>query len=291
MIELTKGFDEYVNQIVGRQNSNNLPDSNFKDGLFELDKNKYQLYNQCIVFENEIFFPHAFLRRNGRGNFLGIIQELNYQIKRGNVVQIRLDPFEKRQIEKLDEINAILEHDSWFGPKFSNDILDKNDNFSVTLHCTNKDDSAVKRYPVKYTIFRPSWLDKNKNIIQYYIEELLLTKSDKKFHLDNPIPYCSENYVVQKFVHFTYDRNEKIFEHIDASVRIFEFEEYQKIFAQIESGKVYDKHIPGVERYKLFKIQGRLELKDMANILKLYLYGNQHISEYFDSEWYLEERI
>ena len=53
MIELTKGFDEYVNQIVGRQNSNNLPDSNFKDGLFELDKNKYQLYNPSCFFKKK----------------------------------------------------------------------------------------------------------------------------------------------------------------------------------------------------------------------------------------------
>lgn len=88
---------------------------------------------------------------------------------------MRLDPF--KQGEK-SEYQEILERDVYYGPKFSEDILTCENNFKPTLHYTEFDDPAnmckLLTYPVKYTIFRPSWLDVEKQIVQYYIEELVV---------------------------------------------------------------------------------------------------------------------
>ena len=215
MFELNHTFDEYIEEL--EQKSKLTAKT---DGMIIID-DSYKLYKQTIIKNNKIIFPHPFLRKNGCGNFDTIIHDLNKLFTEGNKVKIRLDPFENRDISELSSIEDILEHDFWYGPKFSNNIFDSNQEFSPTLHTTNDDDiKQFMDYPVKYTIFRPSCLDKDKNIVQYYIEELLLPKDEEKNSLYN-VPYCSDKYVAQKFVHFTYDRNNKFFEHIDGSVRIF----------------------------------------------------------------------
>lgn len=135
-------------------------------------------------------------------------------------------------------------------------------------------------YPVKYTIFRPSWLDKKLNIIQFYIEELLLP--DSQYHGFGSEPYTGEEFVAQKFVHFAFDRNENSFAHIDGAIRIFRKNEYEELFSTVQKGKIYNQHIPGVKRYKLFKVEGKLTLDDISLILSDYLMYNPLIKEYFE---------
>ena len=281
MFEVKYSLDEYLEELEQEKPERvdvklQLDD---KDRLHILD-NSCRIERQAIVINNELFFPHYLLRRSDSKNFDDFLLNLGDFLNRGSQVKLRFDPFEKRDMSDLDDI---LEHDRWFGPEFSNGILKNKQDLSLTIH-TTEDEKQFMDYPVKYTIFRPSWLDKDKNIIQYYIEELLLPKDEEKDFPLCRVPYCSNKFVAQKFVHFTYDRNNNCFEHIDGSVRVFKMEQFKKIYNEVQSGKVYNQHIDGVERYKLFKVKGNLSFEDVSQLLKSFLRGNPHISEYFDSD-------
>lgn len=283
MIRIEKNFDEYIEQLETGNGDSRL---NFdypinKDGMYSL-VNTFEIREQALVLKNDLIFPHPLLRKKGNGNFDDILTTFkDHVINRRNSVNIRLDPF---LIKSISEYNDVLEHDSWFGPQFSNDILDNEQKFSQTIHTTIDDGKQFMDYPVKYTIFRPLWLDKDNNIVQYYIEELLLPKDEEKNFSLCSVPYCSDRYVAQKFIHFTYDRNNKFFEHIDGSVRIFKSEHYKKIYNDVQSGNIYNQHIDGVERYKLFKVEGKLSFNDISILLKSFLRNNPHVIEYFDNK-------
>lgn len=114
-------------------------------------------------------------------------------------------------------------------------------------------------YPVMHTISRQSWLDIDEQIVQYYIEELIVLKEEYRYKSEFSPPFSGEKYKVQKFIHFTFDRKNNYFEHIDGSFRVFEKEKYLKFFSNLDrTGEVYPQHIDGIERYKLFEVKGEL---------------------------------
>lgn len=46
------------------------------------------------------------------------------------------------------------------------------------------------------------------------------------------MPGVSEKYVLQRFAHFVYNQNNGSFEHIDCAVRIFNRDEYDKLYEE-----------------------------------------------------------
>lgn len=286
--ETQKSFDDYVENLINPnfqiEHENSLTIN--KNGMIPLDNN-IELRQHAIILGNKLIFPHSFLRRFGNSNFVNINTVLANLEKKGTNVFIRLDPF---KVSDLANYQEIIERDIYYGPKFSNDILERELNFCPSVHWTNFEDNSdpnnliqLMTYPVNYTIFRPSWLDKEQNIVQYYIEELMISLSNYKYKNDRFPPYSSKRYVAQKFVHFTFDRNNKYFEHIDGSVRIFDVKKYENLYNNfVCTGVIYPQHIEGVQRYKLFKVQGKLNYEDISNILREYLMYNPHIAEYFD---------
>jgi hypothetical protein len=289
---VTNSFDDYFEEMLRKCSQNTIVQGikTNTEGMINLSSKYLEIRKHGFIYNDEVIFPNPILRRHGTSNFVEINNIFKKQLDKGNLVEVRLDPFLSSSKENYLEL---MEHDFFYGPKFSNDLLEKSKNFKTTFHFTNYadvDNKSVLRqaitYPIKYTIFRPSWIDKSLNQIQYYIEELLLP--DKTQFNGNKIStnYYGEKYCAQKFVHFVYDRNEKCFEHIDGAVRIFKTEEYEKFFNNFESSgyKDYDQHIPGIDRYKLFKIKGNLTKSDVIEVLRDYFMYNPHIEEYFDKE-------
>lgn len=282
---VSKSFDDYIENIVD-PNFQIETDFNLSvndDGMIPVT-NSLDLKKHAIVLGNSLVFPHSFLRRHGHDNFADINVFLKQLSEKGNDVLIRLDPF---KIANKNNYQELLEKEHLYGPKFSNELLKRDKNPSSSVFWSNLEEKAeveqylqLINYPVKYTIFRPSWLDEKNHIIQYYIEELMLPYNyeSKKFP-----PYSSSKYVAQKFVHFTFDRVNDYFEHIDGAVRVFDRNGYENLYNNFENSfSIYPQHIDGVKRYKLFKVKGKLSLKDTSNILKEYLMYNPHINEYFD---------
>ncbi|WP_273716016.1 hypothetical protein [Leuconostoc mesenteroides] len=276
--EVSKPFDEYVYELISHKNKNSFHVNENDDGMIEIS-DSFELKKHAIVFNDELIFPHALLRRNGRDNFVNINSLLSRFVNNDYKVTIRLDPFKK---SLKSEYQEIIEMSTWYGPDFSNSILTTAQKFTPSIKFTNveSDEITMLTYPVKYTIFRPSWLDKKLNIIQFYIEELLLP--DSQYHGFGSEPYTGEEFVAQKFVHFAFDRNENSFAHIDGAIRIFRKNEYEELFSTVQKGKIYNQHIPGVKRYKLFKVEGKLTLDDISLILSDYLMYNPLIKEYFE---------
>ncbi|WP_430605771.1 hypothetical protein [Enterococcus sp. DIV1368d] len=278
-------LDDYVEQIISKTHriENEFSLSVNDDGMIRLT-NDQDIRGHGIIVGESLIFPHAFLRRYGNSNFVDINLLLSKFVNSGKEVFVRLDPF--KQGEK-SEYQEIIERDIYYGPKFSEKILMCENNFKASLHYTEFDDPdnnvQLLTYPVKYTIFRPSWLDVEKQVVQYYVEELVVPMEKYKYQSERFPPFSGNKYVAQKFAHFTFDRENNYFEHIDGSVRIFKREEYFEVFSKLEStGKIYPQHIEGIDRYKLFKVKGELKREEISLILKEFLMYNPHIKEYFE---------
>lgn len=86
-------------------------------------------------------------------------------------------------------------------------------------------------------------------------------------------------YVVQRFAHFVYNQNVNNFEHVDCSVRIFNRDEYDKIYEAVSQD-----HDPGRKigkRFKLFKISGKVDRALVEQSLYAFFRENIHLIEYF----------
>ncbi|MFK4965505.1 hypothetical protein [Lactococcus garvieae] len=289
---ITNSWDDYFEEIL-KKSAHNKIIRGFQtnsDGMISLSNSNLEIRKQGFICNDKVLFPNPILRRHGTSNFVEINNIFKKQLDKGNDVEVRLDPF---IVIKKSEYLEIIERDFFYGPNFSKDLLEKVKNFNTTMHYTNYDDSEDGKvriqsmtYPIKYTIFRPSWIDKDLNQIQYYIEELLLPDKTQLNGREVSTNYYGKKYCAQKFVHFVYDRNEKCFEHIDGAIRIFKTEKYSDFFNefQLSGCKDYNPHIPGLERYKLFKIKGKLTKTDVMEVLRDYFMYNPHIKEYFDKD-------
>lgn len=282
---VANSLDEYVEQIISKtheiENKFNLSVND--DGMVRLT-NDQVIRKHGIMVGESLIFPHAFLRRYGNSNFVDINLLLSKFVNSGKEVLVRLDPFKQGDRTEYQEI---MELDIYYGPKFSEEVLTSEKNFIPSLHYTDLEDPAnifkLLTYPVKYTIFRPSWLDVKKQIVQYYVEELVVPMEKYKYQTERHPPFSGNKYVAQKFVHFTFDRRNNYFEHIDGSVRIFKRDEYLEVFTSLEStGKIYPQHIEGVDRFKIFKVKGELKREEISLLLKEFLMYNPHIKEYFE---------
>lgn len=65
----------------------------------------------------------------------------------------------------------------------------------------------------------------------------------------------------------------------------------KKIYNDVQSGNNYNQHIDGVERYKLFKVEGKLSFDDCSLLLKSFLRNNPHVAEYFDNDIVYQKSI
>lgn len=283
--KVENSLNEYVEKILSKSY---MIEKEFDlevrdDGMIKLSEN-IDIRKHGIIIKESLIFPHVFLRRHGNSNFVGINLLLSKFVDSGKQVFVRLDPFKKRSKSEYQEI---MERDLYYGPKFSNKILTDENKLITTVHYTDLENPSnlhnLLTHPVKYTVFRPSWLDVDKQIVQYYVEELVVPMEEYKYKAERFPPFSSDKYVVQKFVHFTFDRKNDYFEHIDGSVRIFEKERYYEVFSTLDTtGKIYPQHIDGIERYKLFKVKGELSRDDISSLLKEFLMYNPHIQEYFE---------
>lgn len=210
-------LDEYVEQIISKTHEieNELQLSTNDEGMIRLTVEQ-DIRKHGIMIGELMIFPHAFLRRFGHSNFVDINLLLSKFVNSGKEVFVRLDPFKRGDKSEYQEI---MEMDIYYGPKFSEKVLTSEKNFLPSLHYTDLEDPAniskLLTYPVKYTIFRPSWLDKEKQIVQYYIEELLTPIEKYKYQAELFPLFSGSKYVAQKFIHFTFDRKNNYFEHID----------------------------------------------------------------------------
>mgnify|MGYP001072805347 CR=1 FL=1 len=294
--EKQKHIEDYIEQLL-TNNLNFLP-SNLgilvsKDGLIDISEhsNKLKLLDHAVeTSDGRRIYLHQFLRRHFNSNFVDTPRILNSAIQQGLKVEVRVDPF---RIGDMSRYHGIIECDAWFGPKFNQQILDSKDKIEkVTIHHFNSDNPREKIYNKYTTIFRTSMLDFGKGLRQFFVEEY-------PPYLDwtqSPMTGVGKKYTIQRFAHFVYDQNNKNFEHIDCAIRIFNREEYDKLYKIANQG-----NDPGGKvgrRFKMFKISGGVDLALIERSLYAFFRGNIHLVEYFHNlkfsgavEWFEKKQM
>lgn len=284
--------DNYCEKLI---NSKNDLETRYKlnicnNGMVDILNSNSQLENHFDGFKlnNSVFFPHSFITYGV--SHINLSNILSPFYDRDIRIQIKIDPILMLNInDYIPRINKSY----FFGEPFSSDVF-KNRNFNQTVHY-EPCDKINDNYPLLYTIFKPSIMDRKQNMGQYYIEEIIVPPNNNDVNFENiqEFPLFGNKYFAQKFIHFTYDIDNGFFEHIDGSVRIFKINEYLDLFNKIKKdrGRTYSNpHIDGVERYKLFKITSnvnssnnndKLNHTDIKLIIDYFLSQNNHINEYF----------
>ncbi len=95
------------------------------------------------------------------------------------------------------------------------------------------------------------------------------------------MPGVSEKYVLQRFAHFVYNQNNGSFEHIDCAVRIFNRDEYDKLYEEVSRGR--DPGGKVGKRFKLFKISSGIDNDLVMRCLYSFFRYNIHLQEYFNN--------
>mgnify|MGYP003636762605 CR=1 FL=1 len=152
-----------------------------------------------------------------------------------------------------------IELEFWFGPKYDDDIA--NIRPGLTKHICS--DFEKSYYEVSATEF---YWKKNKELKEFELEELREENAP-----------TLEDFFGCRYVHSIYDTTKNTFVHFDGAIRGYSSDLYFDRIDQnmTEFGRRSD-------YTKLFRIDGKLELKDWKILITKYMQGNPLIYEYFD---------
>lgn len=266
-------IDQYVESLGDTRLLDDLGLSYDDNILFDISNVDYELRKHGLILSNDkMIYPHEFMRRYYRANFVDLLTILNNYLKDGLNVKLRIDPL------RLDAhpryYQNIFEADYWHGKPFTSSILSNTDKKElVTIHRT--DEQFDISYPVRFTVFRTSMIDKNKR--QFMVEEY-----SPRFHPNYPkrkSPGFGNRYCIQKFAHFVFDQHMSQFTHIDGSVRTFEIAEYETIMTTMTKGRDPGSKIG--KRHKLFLVEGLMRDSQVYGLIYEFFRYNPHIEEYF----------
>lgn len=152
-----------------------------------------------------------------------------------------------------------LEFEYWFGPKYDDDIT----NIKPGLTKHNCSDFERSYYEVSSTEF---YWKNNDQLKEFELEELREENAP-----------TLEDFFGCRYVHSIYDISKKTFVHFDGAVRGYSSDLYFDRIEQnmTEFGRRSD-------YTKLFRIDGKLDIKDWKNLITKYMQGNPLIYEYFN---------
>ena len=270
----TPKIDQYISSINDYTLVKSLDVPVDKEGMIKITENMTLKKHGLILDDNIMIYPHQFLRRFYSANFVDILTILDGLRDKGNLLEIRIDPFRKTDPMYYRDIT---EMDYWYGPKFNTELFNSKDAKKIRTVYTPPADTKDCRaaIPIKCTIFRSDMMDLNER--QFSVEEYMSLSEDP---LSKDYGKGSK-YIIQKYAHFVYDQNTKLFSHIDGAVRIFTRDSYEEIVSSI-GNKDPGKRIGS--RHKLFKLTGSISLTDIQNILYSFFMYNPNIEEYFSNK-------
>ena len=270
-------IDEYVDSVLDVSLHKELNIAFDDNLLVDISSDDYDLRKHGLVIKGEkLVYPHQFMRRYYRANFVDLLSILSHCKKINLSVKVRLDPL--RGYCEPRFYHAIMEADHWHGKPFSDEILMSKDKTETLTFHTTYDNQRASSYPVKYTIFRSSMMDYDKGLRQFFVEEYTpsVLEADS---ISDLAPGFGEKYCIQKFAHFVYDQVKQQFTHIDGATRTFSIDEYAEIESIVAKGQD-----PGSKigtRDKLFLVEGEIEKDLVFSLLYEYFRYNPHLEEYY----------
>ncbi|MGD8373542.1 MAG: hypothetical protein PVI21_01645 [Candidatus Woesebacteria bacterium] len=269
----TPSIDRYIESLSNTGLLDDLELDYDENLLVKISGSPFELKKHGLILaKDKMIYPHQFMRRYFRANFVNLLVILSKCIEDGLDVKVRIDPL--RHSTHPRYYQNIFEADHWYGKPFDKSTLEsKNKKELVTVH--RSDDKFDMTYPVSFTVFRTSMMDAN--LRQFTIEEYA-PASDPTFPAKKS-PGFGQKSCIQKFAHFVYDQKAANFCHIDGAVRTFSTTEYEGIL-----DSVVRSNDPGSKigtRHKLFLVEGAIDFGLIQGLLYEYFRYNPHIEEYF----------
>jgi hypothetical protein len=253
-------FDENIVKRIFKE----LVDFQDKDGLIKLeDLNKNFTYKyQGVFFHNTLplcIYSHSFFRRSlSRHNnfhFFFLDELMSMQNNRDITIKISLD---WDLIGYSPTFLESMEYEYWFGPKYTDDI--SNIQKGLTKHSCSKFERDY--HGISTTEF--FWKDNNE-LKEFELEELR----------ENNAP-TMDDFFGCRYMHSIYDTSKETFVHFDGAIRGYDSDLY---FERIDQNMTdFGRRS---EYTKLFRIDGKLELKDWKSLITNYMQDNPLIYEYF----------
>lgn len=234
--------------------------------------NDFKLEKHGIIYKNKfLIYYHPLLRRFYTSNFT--IGELlkNVSIRKDISLKIAIDPL---RISEPHYLKQLVEADYWRGPIFAQEKLNNPHFTGITVYARNAENQQILdlTWPVKKTIF---YITNKKELGLKQIEIEEINPQNDKVMVDN-------KYVLQKYAHLIWDANTNTFNHFDVAVKVYSLSEHSKrLRYDWETRKVLE---PGktISKIKLFRLDGKLEIDLVLELLGDFFRYNELINEFFE---------
>lgn len=249
----------------GLYNFNELLDTYFKkpfsEGAFYADNHIFfaSNYFRRGFYENNNFAPlfiDHFWKHNFNANEVGIALDLD---------RVRIDT----------EGSFMIERDTWYGGKFSEDIGSIKDGV-VNLRPPQYLDN------IELELFYSDALALD---IYWYSYENIKVFQALEFKQPNVIIKIEqETYFPVRYVHAEYDMDSKCFRHFDGALQFYTEEEYYERRMNNFNSKVKGEYQVKSTSKKLYKINGALSVEDWVAFTSHFFAKNPLILEYFEGK-------
>ena len=241
--------------------SESLKDKNGLLKLKDLEKDFDYKYQGIFIHKTLplCIYCHQYFRRSlsrfNNFHYIFLDELMSHRHNKDIEIKIALD---WDLVGYSPDVMQSMEFEFWFGPKYDDDI--SNITNGLTQHKTEEYERVY--YGISSTEF--IWKS-NKDLKEFELEELR----------ENDIPTELDTYGC-RYVHSIFDTNKKIFNHFDGAIRGYDTELYLERISEkmTEFGRRSDYK-------KLFRIDGKLALKDWKSLVTNYMQDNPLIYEYF----------
>ncbi|MDM1503937.1 hypothetical protein HX071_17300 [Myroides marinus] len=235
-----------------------------KSGLIKISdlETEFDYKYQGIFVHKKLplcIFCHQYFRRSlsrlNNFHYFFLDELLSHKHNIDITIKIALD---WDMIGYAPDVLESMEFEYWFGPKYNNDINQITN--GLTKYST--DEFERNYYGISTTEF--IWKSNNE-LKEFELEELRENQSPTE-----------GDYYGCRYVHSIYDTSQSTFIHFDGAIRGYDSELY---FQRIDNDM---NEFGRKSQYKkLFRVDGKLELKDWKSLLTTYMQDNPLIYEYF----------
>jgi len=253
-----------LNDNIVKRVFKELGDFQDKDGLIRLDDlNKNFTYKyQGVFFHNTLplcIYSHSFFRRSlsRHNNFHFIFLDELMSMRNNENITIKIS-LDWNLIGYSPTFLESMEYEYWFGPKYTDDI--SNIQKGLTKH--NCSEFERDYHGISTTEF--FWKDNNE-LKEFELEELR----------ENNAPTL-DDFFGCRYIHSIYDISKETFVHFDGAIRGYDSDLY---FERIDQNMT---DFGRRSQYtKLFRVDGKLELKNWKSLITNYMQDNPLVYEYF----------
>ena len=242
-----------------------------KDKLLILNSAKNLCQKGIIINDEYIVKFHNFLRRaySEPNAFNKRLIDKIKELKINNPdleISFLVTP---TSVSLKDEFKESFEFDYAWGPKIPISLNQLKE--GVTQHIASEKDKSMENFDK--TEFW--WHKSSDSLMTLELEEI----RDKSRYLTHP--ENKDKYYPLKYGHLQYNKNSDKIIHLDCALRIYPEDKFDIRRNTNDISKVSKEYS---DRIKLFRIDGKLNVKDAFDVISLFFQGNSDVREYFDLE-------